>query len=63
MASRRAVLPLVKYSLLESVETSDMGERDYRPSKSTVISFGLALKLPDSEMDALLLAKNEPLVR
>ncbi|GHT63787.1 hypothetical protein FACS1894110_02240 [Spirochaetia bacterium] len=31
-----------------------MGERDYKPSKSTVISFGLALKLSDSEMDALL---------
>ncbi|GHV63457.1 hypothetical protein AGMMS49587_13540 [Spirochaetia bacterium] len=31
-----------------------MGERDYRPSKATVISFGLALKLSDSEMDALL---------
>ncbi|GHU84676.1 hypothetical protein FACS189473_2540 [Spirochaetia bacterium] len=31
-----------------------MGERDYKPSKTTVISFGLALQLSDSEMDALL---------
>jgi hypothetical protein len=31
-----------------------MGERDYKPSKNTVISFGLALKLSDSDMDALL---------
>ncbi|AEF82421.1 helix-turn-helix domain-containing protein [Leadbettera azotonutricia] len=31
-----------------------MGERAYKPSKNTVISFGLALKLSDSEMDALL---------
>ncbi|GHU15835.1 hypothetical protein FACS1894163_03980 [Spirochaetia bacterium] len=31
-----------------------MGERDYKPSKTTVISFSLALKLSDSEMDALL---------
>jgi hypothetical protein len=31
-----------------------MGERDYRPSKSTVISFGLALKLSDNEMGTLL---------
>jgi hypothetical protein len=31
-----------------------MGERDYKPSKNTAISFGLALKLQDSEMGALL---------
>jgi hypothetical protein len=31
-----------------------MGKRDYQPSKNTVIAFGLALKLPDNEMDQLL---------
>ncbi|GHU61793.1 hypothetical protein FACS189445_4160 [Spirochaetia bacterium] len=31
-----------------------MGKRDYRPSKNTVIAFGLALKLSDTEMDQLL---------
>jgi hypothetical protein len=31
-----------------------MGERDYKPSKNTVISFGLALKLSNHGMDALL---------
>ncbi|GHV81157.1 hypothetical protein AGMMS49944_29480 [Spirochaetia bacterium] len=31
-----------------------MGKRDYQPSKNTVISFGLALKLSDTEMDQLL---------